>query len=456
MVETASYRGDGASAPIGFMVLAVIVVIGMLLQVRSVTAGEFAAGADFSHLGFFESRGVVYRDAGQAQDGLAILKRHGLSCVRLRLFTSSPDQAQSDPYNYVNNLDYTLPLALRVKGAGLRFLLDLHYSDTWADPGHQTKPAAWTNLNFSQLVQGVRDYSSNCISAFRAAGAMPDYVQVGNEITSGMLWPDGHVGGTDDTPAQWSKLGQLLTAAIEGVRAASGSQVPQIMIHIDRGGDWAGTQWFFEHLNQQNVPFDLIGESYYPFWHGSLSNLASCLGNAAQRYQKPVVVVETAFPWTNRVWGGGVAGLTASPAGQVQYLAALASIVRSLPGGLGSGIFWWGTEYQRVSGVNEAGFDTASFFDSAGNVLPAVDTLGQILGPLSLSCALDGTSLKLSWPMSGAGLTLTTTTNPAPWTAWTPLANSASFDGTRFQATLPLDTQSCRLYRLQAPYPPNL
>src|SRR5262249_51579838 len=132
-------------------------------------AGDFSAGADFSHLAFFESRGVVYQDAGQPQDALSILKRHGLTCVRLRLFTSNATQTLADPYNYINNLDYTVPLAVRVKNAGFQFMLDFHYSDTWADPGHQRKPAAWTNLVFPQLVQQLHDYSSNCIAAFKAA-----------------------------------------------------------------------------------------------------------------------------------------------------------------------------------------------------------------------------------------------------------------------------------------------
>src|ERR1035437_4909809 len=105
-------------------------ILGLILPVCGAAAGDFVSGADFSDLGFFESQGVVYRDAGQPQDGLAILKRQGLTCVRLRLFTSSAAQAQADPYNYTNNLDYTLPLALRVKKAGLQIMLDFHYSDS--------------------------------------------------------------------------------------------------------------------------------------------------------------------------------------------------------------------------------------------------------------------------------------------------------------------------------------
>jgi arabinogalactan endo-1,4-beta-galactosidase len=262
-------------------------------------AGDFIAGADVSFLPFFEARGITYKAGGQAGDGLQILKSRGVTCVRLRLFTSSAAQALADPYNYANNLSYNLPLAVRAKSAGLQLLLDFHYSDTWADPGHQAKPAAWANLTFVQLVSQVRDYNSNCIAAFRAAKAMPDYVQIGNEISSGILWPDGAIGGANDTAPQWLKLSQLLHAAVQGIYDAAGPQRPKIVVHIDRGGDWASTQWFFDHLLQQAVPFDIIGQSYYPFWHGPLSSLANCLTNAANRYHKPIIIAETAFPWTN-------------------------------------------------------------------------------------------------------------------------------------------------------------
>lgn len=412
-------------------------------------AGDFTAGADFSHLAFFESRNVVYKDAGQPGDALVIAKRHGLSCVRLRLFTSSAAQALADPYNYVNNLDYTVPLAVRVKNAGLSFMLDFHYSDTWADPGHQRKPAAWTNLAFTQLVQQMYDYSSNCIAAFKAADAMPDYVQVGNEITSGMLWPDGKVGGTYDTPAQWSQLGQLLNAAVQGIKEASGTAAPKIIVHIDRGGDWTSTQWFFDNLRQWQVPFDIIGESYYPFWHGPLANLFNCLTNAAQRYHKPVIVAETAFPWTNYFWPTNIIGLSPSIDGQVRYVAAMATVLNRVPAGLGAGIFWWGAEYQQTAGVNGAGFSTTSFFDVEGNILPAVDAVGQLMAPVKLSASLQGPGLLLSWPLSGAGLSLKTASSLAPITNWLPVTNQAQTNSTGFSLTLPLSPKSCTFYQLQ-------
>ena len=422
------------------------VLVAALLAGRLAAAGDFIAGADFSDLAFFESRGIVYQDGGQVRDGLAILKNHGLTCVRLRLFTSSAAQAQADPYNYGNNLDYTVPLALRVKNAGLQLMLDFHYSDTWADPGHQTKPAAWTSLTFPQLTQQMRQYNSNCIAALKAAGAMPDYVQVGNEIIGGLLWPDGQVGGTNDTPAQWSKLAQLLTNAIAGVNDAAGPQPPKILIHIDRGGDWGGTQWFFDHLLQQQVPFDIIGESYYPFWHGSLDSLRLCLTNAAARYGKPLIVAETAFPYA---YSTNIYGIPATTNGQVQYVVALAQVLKGVPGGKVIGAFWWGAEYQHLQGVNLGGCENRSFFGDRGDLLPAAEAFGQLAAPLLLSASLTDTGLRLSWPLSGAGSSLMAATNLAP-PLWLPVTNPVQNTGTVFSTILTGSASYPRFYRLQS------
>jgi len=380
------------------------------------------------------------------RDGLAILKDQGLSCVRLRLFTSSAAQAHADPYNYINNLDYTLPLAQRVKNAGLQLMLDFHYSDTWADPGQQTKPATWAGLTFTQLTQQMRQYNSNCIAAFSAAGAVPDYVQVGNEIIGGLLWPDGQVAGAYDTPAQWSRLAQLLTNAIMGIKDAAGSQMPRIVIHIDRGGDWDGTQWFFDHLLQQQVPFDIIGESYYPFWHGSLDSLRKCLTNAVSRYRKPLIVAETAFPYANST---NIYGIPATTNGQVQYVVALAQAIRGVPGGSVIGAFWWGAEYQRMPGVNLGGCETRSFFGAGGDLLPVGEAFGQLEAPLLLSAGLTDGGLRLSWPLSGAGSSLLAATNLAH-PLWQPVTNPVQTTGTVFSTILPGSARTAGFYRLQA------
>jgi arabinogalactan endo-1,4-beta-galactosidase len=344
---------------------------------------NFIAGADLSLLAYFEKNGIVYKDNGQPEDAIKILKNHGIKCIRLRLFTSTADEVQADPYDYINNLAYTVPLAVRVKNAGLQFMLDFHYSDTWADPGHQAMPLAWANLTFPQLIAEMREYNSNCIAAFAAAGAMPDYVQVGNEITGGMLWPEGRVSGHDTV--QWSRLGQLMKAAVQGIRDAAGPNMPKIVVHIDRGGDWEATKWFFDNLNRQQVPYDIIGESYYPFYHGPVTNFTVCVANAAQRYNKPVFVAETDLPW---IYSTNIDNFPATASGQVQFVNRLGRIMRDASNNFGAGIFWWGAEYQ-CPNANEAGVGTRSFFDENGNLLPAANALGQLGNSLNLSANLN-------------------------------------------------------------------
>jgi arabinogalactan endo-1,4-beta-galactosidase len=245
---------------------------------------------------------------------------------------------------------------------------------------------------------------------------------------------------------QWSQLAQLMNAAIQGIQDAAGTNMPKIIVHIDRGGDWNGTKYFFDNLKSQNVPFDIIGESYYPFWHGPLSSLNNCLTNAVKRYNKPIVIAETDFPWANST---NIYGIPASTNGQVQYVTALAQIVKALPGGMGMGVFWWGTEYQPVSGANQAGFGNRSFFDGGGNVLPVADAFGDLVAPLVLSPGLSGNNLIITWPLSGAGMSLMTTTNLTPPAAWLPVTNTVQSTGTVFNVTLPIGDNS-RFYRLQS------
>lgn len=408
---------------------------------------DFIAGADMSHLRFFEDRGITYRVNGQVQDALTILKNRGINCVRLRLFTSGAAQAQADPYNAANNLAYTLPLAVRVKNAGLKLLLDFHYSDSWADPGQQIKPTAWTNLNFAQLKTQMRDYNSNTIAAFKAAGAMPDFVQIGNEITPGMVWDEGRVGGSFDTTTQWSQLAQLLTNAIQGVKDAAGTNTPKIIIHLDRGGDWVTTRSYFDKLVALQVPFDIIGQSYYPWWHGDLTALHTCLNNATARFGKPVMVLETAFPRSNST---NIFGIPASTNGQVQFVIELAKIVKGVPGGMGAGIFWWGTEYQYLLGQNLAGFDQCSMFGSGGNVLPVTDVFGSMTAPVNLSPSVSNNLLILKWPLSGAGLMLASATNLTP-PVWTNTTNAIQDTNAVFSSSVPLEGSTSRFFRLQSP-----
>jgi arabinogalactan endo-1,4-beta-galactosidase len=408
----------------------------------------FIAGADMSHLVFFEERGIDYRVDGDVRDALALLRERGVNCVRLRLFTSSDQQAEGDPYNYTNNLSYTLPLAVRVKEAGMKFMLDFHYSDTWADPGKQAKPADWAALGFADLAARVRAYTSNTVAALNAAGAMPDYVQLGNEITPGMLWNDGRVGGTFDRPTQWQQLAELLKNAAAGVHDAAGANMPKLLIHIAAGGDWGATRWYFDNLEAHHVPFDIIAQSYYPWWHGSPDALHHCLTNTAARYGRPIMVAETAFPWAG---DSDIYGYPATPQGQVDFSVALAEIVMGVPEGKGIGIIWWGTEYQAVPGYNLASFNQRSFFDADGNVLPVATAFGQMTAPVTLSVQRQGDELLLLWPLSGAGMLPHATTHLPAAPPWEPLDLPTGYTGFLYHATSPSGVVPRQIYRLQIP-----
>src|SRR5262249_8719933 len=147
------------------------------------SAQDYAIGADVSFLAQAEKDGTVFKDNGTPKPGLQILKDHGYSWVRLRLFHT--------PGQLPNNLDYTIKLAQAAKKLGFKFLLDYHYADDWADPGKQPIPKAWQGKSHQQLVQAVFEYTRDSIAAFRDAGVLPDMVQIGNEVINGMLWPDG-------------------------------------------------------------------------------------------------------------------------------------------------------------------------------------------------------------------------------------------------------------------------
>ncbi len=369
--------------------LATCVFSFLLTLTVSVSAGEpFLVGADFSHVGFFESRGVKYRENGEAADPFQILKRHGMNYIRLRIFTATDEQAQRDPYNFGSTEGEILTQAKRAKAAGLAVMLDFHFSDTWADGGTQRKPAAWEGLTFPELEETVQAYTRGVITRFKDAGVMPEYVQLGNETRPGMICPDGQITlqsgetrethGEFNTPAQWEKFGCLLNAAARGVREASGDAPPRMIVHFDLGGDWEKCRWFFENVERQNVDFDILGLSYYPWWHGTLADLRNCLTKMTERFEKPVMLVEIGFPWDPRDSAGQpLSGIPPGPDGQVRFLREIKEIIRALPSGRVQGMLWWGAEYQHVPGVNLGGFDLRSFWDADGNLLPVADEMAK-------------------------------------------------------------------------------
>lgn len=338
----------------------VLILIGVLCMAvapsKLLLAQSFAIGADVSFLGKCEKDGVVFKENGKPKDVLAILREHHYNWVRLRLF----HDPEASPTKLPNDLPYTLALAKRAKSMGFHLLLDLHYSDTWADPGKQFTPAAWSDLDHKQLVHRVFVYTRRTIAAFRRAGVTPDMVQIGNEVTNGMLWPDGKL------PAHWNNFADLVKAGIRGVKAGHGSApMPRIMIHIERSGDYKGAVTFFDNLLARHVSFDVIGLSYYPYWHGDISTMRANLRKIALRYKKPVMIVETAYNWRPGRETPKKLDFPETPQGQLDFLRAVAAAVHAVPDGLGQGVFWW-------EPAVEGPLRSRGFFDDQGNVLPVI------------------------------------------------------------------------------------
>jgi arabinogalactan endo-1,4-beta-galactosidase len=333
-------------------------------------------GHDLSIAQQLEGAGKTFSDHGHVQPVEHIVAAHGASHVRLRLWVNPPI-----PYN---DLPHVLSMAKRIRAAGLSFLLDLHYSDFWADPGKQNTPQSWQGQDLPTLTTSVYNYTLNVLQQLDRQGTRPDIVQVGNEVTDGMLWPLGqiYVNGAQN----WADFTTLLNAGIKGVRDAQAfGKQSRVMVHIDRGGDNGGSRWFYDHIQPYNVNFDLIGLSYYPWWHGPLSAMQANLNDLATRYQKDIVLVETAYPWTFADGDNYANSVTAStplqtsypatPAGQLGYMQNLLSILTQVPGSHGLGVVYWEPDWIPGAGWEPGAgdaWDNMTLFDWKGQTLPSI------------------------------------------------------------------------------------
>lgn len=332
----------------------------LILQVSY--AQNYIIGADLSFVKEAEDNGFQFKEDGETKPCIQIFKDHGYNWVRLRLF-HSPDLGQ---YKLPNNLEYTIELAKEAKKQGFKFLLDYHYSDTWADPAKQFVPSAWEGKTPDELAHEVFEYTKAIMLAFRKANVYPDMVQVGNEISNGMLWPHGKL------PENWDDFATLLQAGINGVYASCGNRpCPQIMIHIDKGGDKNFTKYFFDKIASYGIKYDVIGQSYYPWWHGNLLDLRECLHFVAKAYEKDVIVVETAYNFKPQEYKNKEPPFPETPEGQKAFLQEVNNIILNVPDGRGKGVFWW------EPGAPNKGFSSRTFFDNDGNVMPVINVFDK-------------------------------------------------------------------------------
>ncbi|MCC3155541.1 glycosyl hydrolase 53 family protein [Hymenobacter sp. BT770] len=272
-------------------------------------------GADISFLPQLEARGMKFSDKGVQKDAIQILKDHHFNYIRLRIFNNPAADSGYAPGKGFCDLAHTLAMAKRVKQAKMKLLLDFHYSDTWADPQKQFKPEAWKNLSGAALEKAVHDYTADVLKALAAQGTPPDMVQIGNEINHGMLWPDGNV-QLADSLTRFDTLAKLAEAGASAVRETTPKAL--VMMHIALGGQNRHSTLWLDRMIARKVQFDVIGQSYYPKWHGTIADLKFNLTDLAKRYPQDIVLVEYS-----------------------ERKREVNDIAFDLPGGKGKGSFIW-------------------------------------------------------------------------------------------------------------------
>jgi arabinogalactan endo-1,4-beta-galactosidase len=328
-------------------------------------------GADVSSVQRALDLGASYYNAaGTKGDPLDILKAKGMNYVRLRVW--------NNPASGYNNQAKVLTYAKTVKGKGLKLLIDLHFSDTWADPTHQAPPSAWNGHSLTQMQTDVYNYTYGICNALKAQGTTPDAMQIGNEINTGMLFSNGQV-----VNSSFTNLASLLKQGYNAVKACNSGT--QVFIHTADADSDSNARWFYDGIKNAGVSWDVTALSYYCFWHGSMSNMTSVVSDMKSRYGKPVVIVETAYPFTTsnadsttNLVGSTCSGYAASWAGQAQNFTDVQTAARN---GGAAGVFYWEPTWYAVTGngwdpnnISGSGdnWDNMALFDWTGHLNPNV------------------------------------------------------------------------------------
>ena len=343
-------------------------ILSILLATAMTAAGQKYVGGDISMLTKYEEAGVVYKDKdGNAVQPLTFFKQEGLNAMRVRLFV---DPSRDSDKGVCQDLSYVKALGKRIKDLGMAFMLDFHYSDTWADPAKQWTPYAWKDLSDEQLCDKIYEYTKDCLSQLKAAGATPDFIQTGNEISYGMLWG---VEGTNDnrcytnsSDANWNRFMNLLKKAGQACREECPNA--KIIIHSERTPKPAVLTDFFDRMKNNSIDYDIIGLSYYPAYHGSLETLETALTNLENKnYGKDIMVVETGYSYAWAL-GGTTFDYTATypytEEGQRQFTADLVTKLNSHSSV--KGLFWWWPEDNGNKNVTAKWWNAALYNHDTG------------------------------------------------------------------------------------------
>jgi len=340
------------------------------------TAPRFYFGVDLSYVNEMDDCGAIYRENGEPRDAFSLFADHGATLVRARLW-HNPDWTA---YSTLEDVQRTFT---RAHAAGMQTLLDIHYSDNWADPGRQEIPAAWADItNDQELAQAVYDYTTSVLNELYDTDLTPAFVQVGNEINSGLL-------KTGDVGLDWSRDALLLNNGIQAVRdfaAATGSDI-KIILHVAQPEN---AVWWFTQAEESGVTdFDVIGLSYYPQWSSfTISDVGLQVQYLRQRFGKDVMIVETAYGWTREavdetagnILNQGIRGYSFSPEGQYQFMTDL---TQSLISNGGLGVVYWEPAWVSTTCSTRWGqgshWENATFFDfqNQNEVLEGINFLNQ-------------------------------------------------------------------------------
>lgn len=357
---------------------------------------DFIKGADVSIMPELERNGTKFYDNGIEQDGLTILKNHGVNWIRVRIWNNPYVVGPEGVGGGNTDEAKAIEMAKRAKALGMKVLVDFHYSDFWVDPGQQKKPDAWKNDSGDKLVDDVYAYTAKVMQDFNAQGVTPDMVQVGNELNNGMLWPEAQL--TEDNPNGYKFLAKLLNAGLQAVHDNDKDNKVKTMIHL-AGVDVNLYHTFFDNLIVKNKvnDFDIIGMSFYPFWHGTMDDLKNTMNDVSVKYNKDVIAVETAFGYTledadfeKNNFGTNeekVGGYKATVQGQATGLRDVMATVASVNDNRGLGIFYWAPDWvinEKVGWKSNGGgngWDNLTLFDTKGNALESMDTFNLVSDP---------------------------------------------------------------------------
>lgn len=364
----------------------------MLLMSSITMSAQKYVGGDISLLTTNEQAKAQYldKDGKAISDPLTFFKEQGMNAMRVRLFVNPSLYTASDKdANACQDLAYVKALGKRIKDAGLKLMLDFHYSDTWADPAKQWAPAEWANLSDEELYTKIYTYTKESLQAMVEAGATPDFIQTGNEISYGMLW--GGYGTAESSlkkcymngsTANWSRFTTLLKQAGKACREVCPEA--KIIIHTERAAKLDVLKNFYAQMKSAGVDYDIIGLSYYPIWHGTVSTLETALKTLEAEYpEKNVMIVETgaAYSWLPESKDYTPSYAT-TEAGQQQFIQELITMLNKHS--QVTGLFWWWMEYNAYpySTTKMDNWWYAPLFNgNTGKAMPALYEMQNFLAP---------------------------------------------------------------------------